>query len=398
MLCYRERDSRVRLRSGRGIAHGWGLLIVLALLCVSCGGPKYAYSGTLQPESAQVGSTIGGRVVAVNVTDGERVKRDQIIIALDGSDQRAQLAAAVSQEAQAAAALADLEAGARPEELTRAFAAEAQAESLYDKALTARPQLLRVAREGVHQAQATLAQAQATFTQATTSYSRAQRLYSEGAISAQARDDARAAYASAQAGVAAGHARLGSAQAQLNETQGATLPSETTVAQRAYESAVANRRLVQAGTRPQQITQARAALDAAKANVAAAESRLREMTVRAPADGIIDSLDLHPGDLVGPRVQVAAVREFHDPYVRIYIAQRDLGRAKVGDQVHVRSDALPGAVFDGTIEQIDQDAQFTPRDVQTAEDRANLSYGAKVRVHDPDGKLHGGTTVEIALE
>ncbi len=385
-------------RFGRSGAPTLDSLIALALLCVSCGGPRFTYSGTLQSESAQVGSTIGGRVVAVNASDGERVKRGQLIVQLDDSDQRAQLAAAVSQEAQAAAALADLEAGARPEELTRALAAEAQAKSLYDRALTSRPQLLRVARESVHQAQAVLAQSQATFNQADTSYARARRLFSEGAIAAQSLDDARAAYASAQAGVAASQARLGAAQAQLADTERSTLPSDTVVAQRAYQSAVANRRLVQAGTRPQQITQARAALDAAKANVAAAESRLREMTVRAPADGIVDSLDLRPGDIVGPRVQVASVREFRDPYVRIYIAQRDLGQAKVGDAVHVRSDALPGQVFDGTIEQIDQDAQFTPRDVQTADDRANLAYGTKVRVHDPDGKLHGGTTVEVALE
>jgi len=373
------------------------LIISALLLCESCSNNRYAYSGTLQPESASVGSTIGGRVIGVEATDGQRVQRGQILLRLDDKDQRAALGAAVSQEAQAAAALADLEAGPRPEEITRARAAEAQAKAQYDKALLASPHELSVARDNVRQARGARAQAQATNNQATANFERAQRLFSAGAISAQAFDEARAAQAYAQGALVAARAHVGAAIAQLNEARKASLPQDVVAAQQFYASAVANRQLVEAGARPQALVQARAALDAAKAGVAAAESRLAEMVVRAPTDGIVESLDLLPGDLVGPRAQVAVVREFRDPFVRIYVAQHDLGKVAVGASVRVRSDALGGDVFDGTIEQIDQDAQFTPRDVQTAEDRADLAYGVKVRVYDPDRKLHGGTTVEVAL-
>ncbi|MDQ6768111.1 MAG: efflux RND transporter periplasmic adaptor subunit [Candidatus Eremiobacteraeota bacterium] len=349
-----------------------------------CSANRFNYSGTLQTESARVGSTIGGRVVAVLVADGQRVKRNQVIIALDDSDQRAAVAAAVSGQAQAAAALADLEAGPRAQEVARARATEAQARAAFEKAASASPQQLRIASENVRQAQAAASQAQLD-------YQRARQLFAQGAIAAQALDSARAANATAQA-------RLEAARAQLIETERASLPHDVAIAQRAYEAAAASRALVEAGARPDQILQARAALGAATANVAAAQSHLREMAVRAPANGIVDSLDLHPGDLVGPRVQVAVVRELRDPYVRIYVVQRDLGRMKEGTTVHVRSDAVPGRTFDGSIEQIDQDAQFTPRDVQTAEDRAGLVYGVKVRVHDPSSLLHGGTTAEVSLE
>ena len=344
-----------------------------------------------------MGSTIGGRVVAVSATDGQRVQHGQVLVRLDDKDERAALGVAVSQEAQAAAALADLEAGPRPEDIAKARAGEAQAKAQYDKAVLASPHQLRVARANVRQARASLTQAQATNDQATASYERAHRLFAAGAISAQAFDDARATQANAQGAVVAARARLVSAIAQLNETRRASLPQDVAAAQQSYMSAVANRQLVEAGARPDTIVQARAALGAAKANVAAAESRLAEMTVRAPTDGIVESLDLVPGDLVGPRAQVAVVREFRDPYVRIYVAQHDLGRVNVGGKVRVRSDSLSGEIFDGTVEQIDQDAQFTPRDVQTSEDRADLTFGVKVRVHDPDRKLHGGTTVEVAF-
>ena len=365
------------------------IVTALAAACVSaCGSNRFGYSGTLQSESAQVGSTIGGRVTSVRASDGERVRSGQVLVTLDDSGQRAALAAAQGQVAQAAAALADLEAGPRPQEVARALAAEASAKATLDKT----PQELRVARDDLRQAQAGLSQAQAQGTQATLAYERAQRLYAQGAISAQARDDARATYQSAVASVRSHKAAVGAAHARLIEAQTA----DTNVAQASYQSAVAARQLVQAGARPQTITGAQAALDSARANVAAAQTNLREMVIHAPADGIVDALDLRVGDLVAPRAQVALVREFRDPYVRIYVAQRDLDKIKVGQRVSARSDAL-GTTIDGTVEQIDQDAQFTPRDIQTREDRADLTYGVKVRVHDPDRRLPGGTTVEVTL-
>ncbi len=378
---------RSRLRREFFLAVG---VICFCLTSAACGSRSaFPYSGTLQPESAQVGSTIGGRVVAIHVQDGDRVKAGQAIVSLDDSAQRAAVATAISQKHQAAAALADLKAGPRPQEVAQAFSAEVSAKAVLDKT----PQELRVARATVRQARASLAQAQASLRSATLSYERAERLFSQGAIAAQARDDARATYDNARAAVMSARAQVASARAHLTETE----KSDTTVARQAYESAVQNRQLVVAGARPQQILQAQAALNAAEANVSAAQTNLREMTVRAPADGTIDSLDLRVGDLVGPRAAVAVVREFKDPFVRIYVAQRDLGSFRIGDSVQVRSDSLSGVLFDGRVEQIDQDAQFTPRDVQTAEDRAELSFGVKVRVHDPNRRLHGGTTVEVAL-
>ncbi len=365
------------------------VITAAVLSCSDCSGNRFGYSGTLQPESAQIGSTIGGRVISVNASVGDRVKAGQTIVVLDGSAQRAALAAAQSQQAQAQAALDDLLAGPRPEEVTRALAAEASAKAMLDKM----PHDVSVARDSVRQARASLVQALAQSRQATLAYERSERLYREGAVPAQDRDDARARAISALAAVKAAKASVTTAQTQMVVTQTASI----NVAQQSYKQATADRKLVQAGAREDQIEQARAVRSAARANVQAAQTNLREMTVRAPADGVIEALNLHPGDLVGPRSEVAIVREFRNPFVRIYVAQSDLGQIKVGQTVHVRSDAVAGIVFDGTVEQIDQDAQFTPRDVQTKEDRANLTFGVKVRVHDPDGRLPGGTTVEVSL-
>ncbi|TAM90318.1 HlyD family efflux transporter periplasmic adaptor subunit, partial [bacterium] len=147
----------------------------------------------------------------------------------------------------------------------------------------------------------------------------------------------------------------------------------------------------------EEIAQARAAVASAQGEVAAARKRLAETVVRAPADGVISALDLHVGDLVTAGMGVATIDEPGDPFVRIYVPQRALGTLKVGRRLDVRAEGLGGRVFEGVVEQIDQQAQFTPQNVQTSEDRANLTFGVKVRVHDPEHVLRGGTTAEVVV-
>ncbi|HXM18519.1 MAG TPA: HlyD family efflux transporter periplasmic adaptor subunit [Candidatus Tumulicola sp.] len=357
--------------------------LVLAVLIAGCSAnAKGTYSGTLQAESAQVGSTVGGRITAVLVNDGQRVKAGQVLVRFDDKDQQAALASALGQLAQANATLADLQAGPRPQDVDKAAAQAAQAQAAYEKARSTAPDTLAVARQAVHEAQAATALAKSDF-------DRAQQLYNNGAIPAQSLDEARAAYRQAQA-------RFRSAQAQLSAAQSGAASTDVEAARQQYEAAAANLALVQAGTRPGQVAQAQAAVSTAQAQVSAARARLAEMVVRSPADGIVSGMDLRPGDLVQPGASVTSIDEQRDPYVRIFVAQPDLGRFAVGQSVRVKSDAFKDRTFTGSVEFIDQSAQFTPRDVQTAQDRANLVFGVKVRVHDPDRVLRGGTTVEIS--
>jgi HlyD family secretion protein len=349
----------------------------------ACGHSATTYSGTLQAEAANVGSTVGGRVTAVLVADGQRVSKGQMLVRFDPKDQRAALEQAQGALAQSQATLADLQAGPRPEDVAKADAQAGQAKHVYEQAAITAPHQIDEAKQGVHQAQAAA-------TVAAHDAARYAQLYHDGAVSTQAYDTAMATNRQAQA-------QLRSAQAQLAAMRTGIAPQGTLSARQAYEAALANAQLVAAGTRPDQIAQAQAAVTTAQAGVQAAQARLTEMSVRAPADGIVDSLDLRAGDLVPAGAAVATIDEFKDPFVRIYIPQSSLGQVQVGQAVTVRSDAFPKQTFTGRVEAIDSSAQFTPRDVQTAEDRANLVFGVKVRVHDPDHVLRGGTTAAVAL-
>lgn len=356
----------------------------------------FAYSGTVQAESAAVGSTIGGRVVAVLVSPGQRVKGGQVLVRLDDSQQRATLAQAVAQLDQAQAAVAGIQAGSTQAERARAQAQTQQAAAGYSKASVASVDVIRTAQLAVSQAQANLAKAEAASANATANASRIQKLYSQGAVSAQNRDTAIADAHQGQDVVAVARAQLAMAQSQLQATTAGVAAGDVGAARAAYEAAAASQRGVEIGA-PTQAEQTRAAAAAARAAVDAARARLAEMTIRAPADGIIENLDLHRGDLIAPSAPVATVSEFRDPYVRIFVPQRELSRIGVGKAVRVRSDAVPGKTFDGTVQSIDTTAQFTPQNVQTKEDRAGLDFGVKIVIHDPERQLLAGTTAEVAL-
>ena len=380
---FSRRGSRGLSRPGY-LAATAGAIGALALsLVAGCGRGDTTYSGTLQSESADVGSTVGGRVTAVLVADGQIVHTGQILVRFDEKDQRAALVQAQGSLAQAQAQLADLVAGPRPQDIAKANAQAAQAMHAYQQAQITGPHQIAQAQEQVRQTAAAAANAAADA-------ARAKELYAKGYTSAQQRDTAAAANQQAQA-------QLAAAQAQLAAVQSGSVPQGVDAARQAYEAAAANAALIAAGSRPDQIEQARAAVAAAQGTIQAAQARLVEMTVRASADGVINGLNLRAGDLVPAGAAVATIDEFIDPYVRIYVPQSQLGQMHVGQEVSVHSDALPKQTFTGSVEMIDQTAQFTPRDVQTSEDRANLVFGVKVRVHDPQRLLRGGTTATVSL-
>jgi membrane fusion protein YbhG len=337
-----------------------------AMALPSCGPSAPEYSGTLQAPSAAVGSTIGGRIAHVYTVEGAFVHKNATLVRFDDAQQRAAVAAAAGRLSEARAILADLQAGARPQDLARAKALAARDHAQLALARSATPYQATVTRNQLRQALA------------------------------NERDAAVAAEAHADAQESSSKAAVRAASAQTENTIAVTLPQSVASARAAYEAANEQYLLLAAGARPDQIRQGRAGVRAALGQLADAQAKLAEMTVRAPAEGVVTAMDLHAGDLLAPGASVATIEERGNPYVRIYVSQQDLGRLKLGDRVTVRADSTPGT-FQGIVEQIDARAQFTPESVQTKSDRAVLSYGVKVRVHDPTGLLHPGTTVEVPL-
>ena len=145
----------------------------------------------------------------------------------------------------------------------------------------------------------------------------------------------------------------------------------------------------------QQLAQAQAQARSAHAAAAHALAELREATVYSTVDGVVASFNLHPGDMLAANQPAAVIDTFADPYVYIYASQSDLetrSASKIAARAFRRR---RGHVFTDKVEAYDRTAQFTPQNVETADQRAELVYGVKIRIHDPDHKLLDGTTVTV---
>ena len=118
----------------------------------------------------------------------------------------------------------------------------------------------------------------------------------------------------------------------------------------------------------------------------------------APADAIVEVLDVRPGDLIAPNTPIATLLEQGQIYVRIYIPETQIGLVKVGQKAEIRVDSFPKKVFDGEVEQINQQAEFLPRNVQTREERVHQVFGVKVRINDPSGQVLAGMAADVKLK
>jgi len=135
----------------------------------------------------------------------------------------------------------------------------------------------------------------------------------------------------------------------------------------------------------------------ARAQLADIDAQLKEMQVVAPAESILEVLNVKVGDILVPPFsqEVATLLLPQHLWVRVYVPEPWLGLIKIGDQVRVRVDSFPGKDFPGVVEQVNRQAEFTPRNVQTVEDRIRQVFGVKVRLPSDDDRLRAGMAADV---
>lgn len=133
----------------------------------------------------------------------------------------------------------------------------------------------------------------------------------------------------------------------------------------------------------------------ARAQLADIDAQLAEMQVKAPSESILEVLSVKVGDVVPGNREVATLLLPKHLWVRVYVPEKWLGLIKVGAPVRVRVDSFPGKDFEGTVEQVNRQAEFTPRNVQTVADRIRQVYGVKVRLPNNDDHLRAGMAADV---
>jgi HlyD family secretion protein len=133
----------------------------------------------------------------------------------------------------------------------------------------------------------------------------------------------------------------------------------------------------------------------ARAQLADIEAQLKEMQVVAPAESVLEVLTVKVGDVLPPNGEVATLLLPQHLWVRVYVPETWLGKIKLGEQVRLRVDSFPGKDFPGVVEQINRQAEFTPRNVQTVEDRIKQVFGVKIRLPNDDDRLRAGMAADV---
>jgi HlyD family secretion protein len=305
----------------------WPLVVVLLLSAGAAGFWAFrsgnrekplVLSGAIEARDVDVGSLVGGRVTKVHVDEGTTVSAGDPIVTFETTFLDAQLQEQEARVAAARAGLTKTERGPRIEEIARARADAANAES---------------------------------------ERARLKALLDKGVIGQQDYD------------TAATKAR--------------------TTAETLLE--------LERGSRPEDVAAAQAALASETARLAYLKRQRDESVVVAPAAGRIESMDLRPGDIVSPNQPVARILEPSQLWVRVYVPEPQLARVRVGQKASLTVDTYPHRIFPGHVVEIRTQAEYTPRNVQTLEQRMDQVFGVKVAI-DPTPELKPGMAATVRLD
>ncbi|HET9480376.1 MAG TPA: HlyD family efflux transporter periplasmic adaptor subunit [Candidatus Polarisedimenticolia bacterium] len=249
------------------------------------------------------------------------------------------------------------------------------------------PEPYRIALE---ETRASLEQARAGLTQAAAGY-RPEDIE----VAAREVEEARAQVVLAEAQVARAEELF--REQVVQEESLDTARRDRNVARARLQAAEARHALLRKGYRSEEKDQAGAEVRRLEAMLEQRELDLERTTLRSPVKGTVTEKLQEPGEYARPGSPIVAVADLMNLYTWVYLGEAELPRVKVGDEVAVRIDGAPGRDFPGRVVYISTQAEFTPRNVQTRDDRVQLVYGVKVAVPNPDGTLKVGIPADVAL-
>jgi HlyD family secretion protein len=289
-------------------------------------------SGNIEVTETNVGFKLPGRIVELDVDEGDVVKAGQLLAKLDS----AELASVVIQNKaslrESMTKLSELKAGSRVQEIERA--------------------------------QANMNAQAADLEKAKKDFERADILYKNGAISASQYDGALNAY----------NARTAQ-----------------------YKSAQETSSLVKEGPRKEDIQAAEYRVQQVKAVVNTSEERLKDTTLFAPISGIVIRKNVELGETLAAGTPALTIGDLESPWVKVYVKEDRLGQVKLGQKAEVKVDSFKNKTYEGTVTFISSEAEFTPKNVQTEEERVKLVFGVKVKVRNENNELKPGMPADVSI-
>jgi membrane fusion protein YbhG len=341
-------------------------------------------SGNIEVTDAELSFRIPGRVEARLVDEGETVTKGQTVALLDRRQLTQEVDRSKAEVEAARAALAELEAGSRPEEIAEAQAAASQANAhLQELENGSRPQEIAAA-------EASYQSAHADARRLADDLDRYSGLYKKQLVSTQQYEAARTASQMADS-------RERQAKEQLDLLKEGPRKEDIAQARDAYAQARQRYTLVKIGPRREDIEQARARLDQARQSLALAETQFGYATLASPMPGVVLSKSIEPGEFVSAGTPIVTVADLENVWLRAYVDETDLGRVKLGQRVRVTTDTYSGKAYEGRVSFISSQAEFTPKSVQTEKVRVKLVYRIKIDIQNPKMELKPGMPADAEI-
>ncbi len=381
-------------------------------------------SGTIEADTVAVTAELGGRIIELRVDEGDEVTAGQVLIELDKSDLLAlqiQLKAAVST---AKANLEMVSASVRPEDVALAQAQLEQAETGRDGAKLVSDQARSLANNP-HELTVRIAQMQGRVTEAERNLESAKVNLKRMEIQAEAANRdwssniaqaqnkvAQYQLQAAQQGVEMAKVALAGTKKQVQHLirlrdRPLALIARANAAEAAFKqaeagvlAAEANLVAAKADPTPEDVNVARAQLLEAESALAIVQVQLNKQTLAAPRAGLVSQKLVKPGELAAPGAMLLKLSDLETVDLTVYIPETQIGNVQIGQKANVHVDAYEGEIFDGRVSFIAHEAEFTPRNVQTKEERVNLVFGVKITLNNAGHRLKPGmpADAEILME
>ncbi len=359
---------------------------------------RIVVSGNIELTEVNIAFKTAGRLIERTVDEGDAVKKGQLIARLDRDQLVAQRAAQVAAIQSAESQLAQSQTAVQWQKATLSADIETR-----NADLASNQARLAELRNGSRpqeklDAKAAVDAAQSEVERSRKDWERAQTLYKDDDISTAQYDQYRNRWESAVAALNSTKERealvlAGPRIEQVNAAKG-----QVERAQGALKTAEAN--TLEMKRREQEISQRRADIERAKATLALIDSQLADTVAVSPVDGVVLVKSADVGEILAPGTTVVTVGDIEHPWLRGYINETDLGKVKLGSVVHVKTDSYPGKTYNGRVTFIASEAEFTPKQIQTEQERVKLVYRIKIELDNASRELKSNMPAdgEIVLQ
>jgi HlyD family secretion protein len=353
--------------------------------------------GNIELTQVDMAFKISGKIVELEVNEGDTVRQGMFLARLDTlqleSQRNRDQAALVTAES----LIPPLQTGIERQKATLAAETDLRGAQLAQAEAALRDLQAGSRAQEIQQARALVEEAKSQHQQARQDWDRAQVLHKNDDISTAQFDQYRSRFDTSAAALRQAEERLALVVEGPRKEQIEGARAQVAQARANVQLTEASR--LELKRMEQELQTRRAQVEQARAQVAVVDAQLADAVAVAPANGVVLVKSAEIGEVLAPGTTFATLGEIDRPWLRAYIGEQDLGRVKLGAKVKVTTDSYPGKVYWGKITFIASEAEFTPKQIQTPEERVKLVYRIKIEVENPrrELKLNMPAEAEILL-